>query len=258
MMPSLFVGHGAPTLVLEQNAYTEAVRQAGRHLQPKAILLFSAHWESAVQEVSRIQQYGMMYDFGGFARELYEIVYPAQGDIALAEEVARMLSASGIPVRLEERRPLDHGAWVVLRLLYPQADVPVIAMSVNPALSAEQQYEVGRALHILRAREILIVGSGGTVHNFATMRSTRGRQPDDWAVEFEEWIADKVTRWDLPSLFRYEELAPHARMAVPRHGNEHFIPLLYAMGAADDQRTAKRLHLYFEGNLSHAIWQFGG
>ncbi|MFY0545996.1 DODA-type extradiol aromatic ring-opening family dioxygenase [Brevibacillus sp. H7] len=259
MMPSLFLAHGAPTLALEQNDYTKAMAQATRELpRPRAILLFSAHWESRVQEVSAVQQYGMIYDFGGFAQELYEIVYPAMGDAALAQEVARLLTDAGIPVRMEDRRGLDHGAWVILKHLYPQADVPVIAMSVNPELTPEQQYAVGKALSALRARDVLIVGSGGTVHNFATMRSSRGDRPDDWAVEFEEWIADKVTRWDLSALFRYEELAPHARMAVPPHGNEHFVPLFYAMGAADDQRSAERLHISFQlGNLSHVIWKFG-
>ncbi len=258
MMPSLFVAHGAPTLALERNDYTHAVEKVGSKLRPRAILLFSAHWESRVQEVSAVEQYGMIYDFGGFARELYEIVYPAKGDAGLAKEVADLLANAGVPARIDQSRGLDHGAWVVLRLLYPKADVPVISLSVNPALTSEQQYAVGKALTSLRARDILIVGSGGTVHNFATMRPGGGDRPDEWAVEFEEWIADKVTHWDLPALFRYDALAPHGRIAVPPHGTEHFIPLFYAMGAADDVRTAQRLHISFDwGNLSHVIWQFG-
>jgi 4,5-DOPA dioxygenase extradiol len=259
MMPSLFIAHGAPTLAIEQNHYTRALQELSNRLpRPKGILLFSAHWESNVQEVSTVEQYGTIYDFGGFPRELYEIVYPAKGDRVLAETAAGLLTNAGVPNRFDGTRGLDHGAWVVLRLLYPQADIPVVSLSVNPALTPEQQYGIGKALSPLRAEGILIIGSGGTVHNFATMRFRGGETADQWAVEFEEWLADRLEKWELPDLYQYRTLAPYADLAVPPHGSEHFVPLLYAMGAADDERAAQRLHLSFQmGNLSHAIWQFG-
>jgi 4,5-DOPA dioxygenase extradiol len=259
MMPSLFIAHGAPTLAIEGNEYTRALQELSMRLpRPKGILLFSAHWESGVQEVSTVEQYDTIHDFGGFPRELYEIVYPAKGERVLAETAANLLTKAGVPIRFNGTRGLDHGAWVVLRLLYPQADIPVVSMSVNPGLTPEQQYGIGKALSGLRSQGILIIGSGGTVHNFATMRFRGGDSVDQWAVEFEEWLAARLVEWDLPALCQYRSLAPHADLAVPRHASEHFIPLLYAMGAADDERTAKRLHLSFQmGNLSHSIWQFG-
>ncbi len=260
MMPSLFIAHGAPTLAIEKNEYTDALQDlAGRLKRPRAVVILSAHWESPVQEIGSADVYGTIHDFGGFPRELYEIQYPAPGDRLLAEETAALLRSAGVPARFHPARGLDHGAWVVLRLMYPDADIPVVPLSVNPALAPEEQYAIGRALSALRRRDILIIGSGGTVHNFAkmNMRAEPGRA-DEWAVLFEEWLREKLTAWDLPALYRYRELAPYAEWAVPRHGSEHFVPLLYAMGAADDERRAERLHLSFQlGSLSHVIWQFG-
>ncbi|CAJ1003997.1 dioxygenase family protein [Brevibacillus aydinogluensis] len=260
MLPSLFIAHGAPTLAVEKNAYTDALKElAGQLKRPRAIVIFSAHWESPVQEIGSADVFSTIHDFGGFPRELYEIQYPAAGDRLLAEETATLLRSAGVSVRFHPSRGLDHGAWVVLRLMYPDADIPVVPMSVNPALTPQEQYDIGRALRALRRRDILIIGSGGTVHNFAKINMwAKPGQADEWAVQFEEWLAETLTAWDLPALYRYRELAPYANWAVPRHGSEHFVPLLYAMGAADDDRRAQRLHLSFQlGSLSHVIWQFG-
>lgn len=259
MLPSFFVAHGSPMLAVEDNAYTQALGQLGAHLQPKAIVLFSAHWESETQAVSAVEQYRTIHDFGGFPDLLYQIQYPARGDAAITEKIASRLTQYGVPHRLDGSRGLDHGAWVVLRLLYPNAQVPVVAMSVNPALPPAEQYRLGKALAALRADDVLIIGSGGTVHNFATMRLRHDDgKVDAWAVTFDGWLLEKAANWDLDSLFAYETAAPYAQMAVPPHGKEHFIPLFYAMGAADDQRTVREVHRSYRfGNLSHTIWQFG-
>jgi len=152
---------------------------------------------------------------------------------------------------------LDHGAWVVLRLLYPNADVPVIAMSVNPALTPEEQYKIGKSLAALRANDVLIIGSGGTVHNLRAVNFADNGQIDQWALEFDDWLAYHLHTWDTDSLFKYVSLAPNAQYAVPPYGNEHFVPIFYAMGAADDNKKAKLLHRSFRyGNLSHSVWQF--
>ncbi|MCL6592590.1 MAG: dioxygenase [Alicyclobacillus sp.] len=258
--PSLFMAHGSPMLALEDTEYTRFACELGRSLgRPRAVVLFSAHWESSVQAVGCAQRYETIHDFYGFPETLYQLAYPAIGDSALAQTVASLLANQGIPVRLDENRGLDHGAWMVLRWLYPDASVPVVAMSVAPDASPAEQYAVGRALAQLRRQDVLVLGSGGTVHNLrALRRQDPGEEGDAWALAFEQWLEQHVAAWDLPALFHYAGHAPYALHAVPPGGNEHFIPLFYAMGAADDDRSARLLHRSFRyGNLSHTAWQFG-
>jgi 4,5-DOPA dioxygenase extradiol len=258
MLPSLFIAHGAPLLAIENNEYTNLIHELGQTLpRPKAVILFSAHWESLTQKVSKVDQYDTIHDFGGFDPSLYKIQYPAKGNQQITEEINDLFTANGVDFEVETKRGLDHGAWVVLRLLYPNADIPVIAMSVNPNLLPAEQYKIGKALSALRAKDILIIGSGGTVHNLRAVKFTDDGV-DQWALEFEDWLTKHLNNWDLDSLFKYNSLAPNAEFAVPPYGNEHFIPLFYAMGAADDQQKATLLHRSFRyGNLSHSIWQFG-
>ncbi len=258
MMPSLFIAHGAPLLALEDNEYTQFLSDLGRTMpRPKAVVIFSAHWLAQTQRVSEVDTYDTIYDFGGFPEELYQIRYPAKGDIRVAKEVEEAFSRNGIAYEIEQERGLDHGSWVVLRLLYPDADVPVVAMSVNPRLSPQEQYNIGRSLMELRKQDILVIGSGGTVHNLRAL-NWNAAEADDWAVTFDDWLSEHLTSWDVSSLFQYDTLAPDARLAVPPYGNEHFVPLLYAMGAADDVRTAESLHRSYQyGNLSQSVWRFG-
>lgn len=158
---------------------------------------------------------------------------------------------------METTRGLDHGAWVILRLLYPNADIPVIAMSVDPRLSPEQQYKIGHSLAKLRADDVLIIGSGGTVHNLRAVQFQENGM-NEWALQFDQWLENHLTQWDLDALYHYDTSASNANLAVPPYGNEHFVPLFYAMGAADDVRKATLLdRSYRYGNLSHSVWQFG-
>ena len=258
MMPSLFIAHGAPLLAIENNEYTQFLTELGKDMpRPKAIVLFSAHWESRAQKVSKVDTYNTIYDFGGFPPELYQIQYPAQGDQQISNEIQELFKENGVPFEVETERGLDHGAWVVLRLLYPHADIPVIAMSVNPKLSPAEQYKIGKSLSTLREKDVLVIGSGGTVHNLRAVKWTEN-EIDQWAQEFDDWLAVHLANWDLESLFKYESVAPNAEIAVPPYGNEHFIPIFYAMGAADDGKKASLLHRsYRYGNLSHSVWQFG-
>ncbi|MEH7415382.1 class III extradiol ring-cleavage dioxygenase [Neobacillus drentensis] len=258
MMPTLFIAHGAPLLAIENNEYTQFLNELGKNIpRPKAIVLFSAHWESRVQKVSNVDSYSTIYDFGGFSPELYQIQYPAQGDQKLSIEIQDLFKENGVPFEIETERGLDHGAWVVLRLLYPNADIPVIAMSVNPKLSPEEQYKVGKSLSALREKDVLVIGSGGTVHNLRAVKWA-DNEIDQWAQEFDDWLAVHLRNWDLESLFKYDSVAPYSEYAVPPYGNEHFIPIFYAMGAADDVKKANLLHRsYRYGNLSHSVWQFG-
>jgi len=256
MMPSYFIAHGAPSLVIEQHAYTDFLKNFAAGLpKPKAIVLFSAHWEQPVQTVSAVPDtYDTIYDFGGFQDELYQMTYPAKGDRSLSDQIQSLFAKHGIQSALDEQRGLDHGAWAVLKLIYPEADIPVVALSVNRYLTNEQQYAIGKALAELREQDVLIIGSGGTVHNLRRVK-WQGEGVDEWAVAFDNWLQEKLETWDVDALVNYRELAPYAQDAVPT--NEHFIPLLLAMGAGDKTREAKLLHRSYQmGNLSLSCWQF--
>ncbi|MBP3040083.1 dioxygenase [Bacillaceae bacterium Marseille-Q3522] len=260
MLPSFFIAHGAPLIAIEENEYTQFLNRLGEILpRPKAIVLFSAHWESSVQKVSEINQYQTIYDFGGFPEELYRIEYPAKGNKDIAQEITELFTQQGVPYETDRKRGLDHGAWVVLRLLYPNADIPVISMSVNPHLTPEEQYKIGKSLSVLREKDVLIIGSGGTVHNLRALKMVQDDgEIDHWALEFDKWLEQHLNSWDLESLYQYRSLAPGADLAVPRYGIEHFIPIFYAMGAADNGQKATLMHRsYRYGNLSHSVWQFG-
>lgn len=255
MMPSYFFAHGAPSIVLEQHAYTELLTGYAAHTpKPKAIVLFSAHWEQPVQTIGAAKQYDTLYDFSGFQKELYQMSYPAKGNRSLSVQIQSLLANHGIDSILDEERGLDHGAWAVLKLLYPDADIPVVALSVNRHLANKQQYEIGKALSKLREDDVMIIGSGGTVHNLRAL-NWRGNEIDDWAASFEYWLQSKLEAWDTEALFNYRELAPYAQKAVPT--SEHFIPLLLAMGTGDANRRAKLLHRSYQyGNLCLSCWQF--
>ncbi|WML58929.1 class III extradiol ring-cleavage dioxygenase [Neobacillus sp. PS2-9] len=260
MLPSLFIAHGAPLLAIENNEYTQFLNQLGRTLpRPKAIVLFSAHWESNMQQVSSAPEYRTIYDFGGFPEALYKIEYPAKGNHDITKEITELFTSQGVSYEVDATRGLDHGAWVVLRMLYPNADIPVISMSVNPDLSPAEQYQIGKSLAGLREKDVLIIASGGTVHNLRALNWDKDRTGgiDDWALAFDEWLARHLKNWDVDSLFNYQTLAPNANIAVPPYGTEHFIPIFYAMGAADNGEKAELLHRsYRYGSLSHSVWQF--
>lgn len=260
MIPSFFIAHGSPTLAIEKNGYTRFLREYFTGLpRPRAIVLFSAHWEAPVQMISSVESYQMIYDFGGFSPELYQMVYPAKGDPELAEEIQALYTQNGIPCQLDNERGMDHGAWVVLHLIYPDADIPVIAMSVNPSLSPEEQYQLGKVLSPLKEKGVLIIGSGGTVHNLSALdwrRQEEEKQASaDWAHQFDHWLQVQLSQWNTDPLFQYEEKAPGAKVSVPT--KEHFIPLLIAMGAGDQNRKAELLYRTYQyGTLSVSCWRF--
>lgn len=257
MMPAYFIAHGAPSLVIENHDYTDFLKKFAASLpkKPKAIVIFSAHYEQRVQTIGAVEgTYDTIYDFGGFPDELYQMTYPAKGDRSLSEQIQSLFSKDGIQSTLDENRGLDHGSWAILKLIFPEADIPVVALSVNRHLTNEEQYQIGKALAELREQDVLIIGSGGTVHNLWKVKWQAGGI-DNWAVDFDNWLQSKLEAWDTNSLFHYRELAPYAQEAVPT--NEHFIPLLLAMGAGDKTRQAKLLHRSYQlGNMSLSSWQF--
>jgi 4,5-DOPA dioxygenase extradiol len=259
MMPSLFICHGAPSLAIEKNDYTDFLNTLSHQFaKPTAIVIFSAHWENDVQSFTDTDdQYETIYDFHGFPEELHRIKYPAHGCRETASKLRKMFEANGIAVNSEATRGLDHGAWVILHLMYPEANVPVIEVSINPKLSPKEQYKIGQSITALREENILIIGSGATVHNLRMLEwdNRDSDNPTSWAEEFDDWIVDKVEKWDLDALFAYEALAPHARLAIPR--NEHFVPLFIAMGSADDHKKTRLLHRSYDyGTLSMICYRF--
>jgi 4,5-DOPA dioxygenase extradiol len=255
MFPTFFMAHGAPTLVLENHPYTRFLRILGAQM-PKldGVVLFSAHWENPIQLIAGASQPETLHDFFGFPQELYRMTYPASGDIALSIQIQALLASEGISCSIDDSRGLDHGAWVLLSLLLPQADTPVVSLSINPRLVPEEQYRIGKALLRLRERGILIIGSGGTVNN-PTLMNWDSNGVEDWAIEFDQWLAEQIHVWNLEALFDYERRAPFASQAAPT--KEHLAPLFISMGAADKKRKAALLHQQYQlGTLSLSCWMF--
>jgi 4,5-DOPA dioxygenase extradiol len=253
IVPALFLAHGSPILALEDNAYTAFLRDWGRKHRPEAVLVFTAHWESGVTTLTFTDgEYETIHDFGGFPEELYRMTYPAKGSTRVARLAEEALRSAGLPVRRDETRGLDHGSWVLLSKLFPEADVPVVQASVNPYLSAEEQYRIGRALRGLGEQNVLVIGSGATVHNLFALRWEQ-KEPEPWAVAFDDWLIERIGNGRLEDLFRYDELAPHARMAVPRP--EHFVPLLIALGSGNGTPQVAYRE-YEHGSLSYLSFQF--
>lgn len=255
MIAPIFVGHGSPMMAIEDNECAKFLKAYGETLRPKAIIVFTAHWENRVTTISSVDGvYDTIYDFGGFPQELYEIQYSAPGSPELAKRIASLLEEKGIASQFDTARGLDHGSWVPLSRMFPEADIPVVQVSVNPYSPPEEQYLIGEALRGLDREDILIIGSGATVHNFRTM-NPHAKEPDAWAVAFDDWLVDRMRERDLVSLFRYEELAPNARIAVPRP--EHFVPLYIAFGSGDPTGGVKEIHRSYEmGALSYLSLSF--
>jgi 4,5-DOPA dioxygenase extradiol len=228
-MPAFFFGHGNPMNALQRNAYTEAWAAIGRALpRPRAIVVVSAHWYLPGTWVTAMRAPRTIHDFGGFPRELSEVLYPAPGSPALAREIQELLAP--VPVGLDEEEwGLDHGTWSVLCHLFPDASVPVIQIAIDETQTAQFHYEVGRRLTALRDAEVLVVGSGNLVHNLHTYAWGRHPvEPFDWAVRFEGRARELLLAGEHGPLVDYESLGRDAMLSVPTP--EHYLPLLYVLG----------------------------
>ncbi|PSR34724.1 MAG: dioxygenase [Sulfobacillus benefaciens] len=259
MLPALFIAHGSPMVAIEETDYSRFLQQLGKSFpKPKSVVVFSAHWESPVQMVSAVSRYSTIYDFGGFPEELYQINYAAPGNKDVSRQIQQLFAGDQISYNVETKRGLDHGAWTILRRLYPEADVPVVELSVNPRIRPQEQYRIGKALAPLRGEGVLIIGSGVTVHNFQLLAVRNNPKVREIVNGFEDWLEAHLELWDLTALFDFEAQAPYASIAVPAGGNEHFVPLFYAMGAADATRVVHTLYRGLEmGVMTNSIYQFG-
>lgn len=242
MMPVLFIGHGSPMNALASNAFTESLTRLGRELpRPRAILCVSAHWETQGTQVLSSQEPITIHDFYGFPEQLFQLEYPAHGSPAVARETQELLPGSV----LTEKWGLDHGTWSVLVHMYPQADIPVYQLGLDLSLPPEKHYEMGQHLRRLREEGVLILGSGNIVHNLRMLRR-RSNGADEvypWAQKFDADIKQALLQRDDQAVIRYEELYPEeAAMAVPTP--EHYLPLLYTLGAS---RPEDKVSFPFEG-----------
>ena len=227
-MPAIFFGHGNPMNALHRNAYTEGWAEIGESMpRPKAVLCVSAHWYLPATMVTAMATPRTIHDFGGFPRELYEVQYPAPGSPELAARVHDLLKP--IEVELDDKSwGLDHGTWSVLCHVFPQADIPVVQLSIDETKPPEFHYEVGKRLTPLRDEGILIIGSGNIVHNLHTYAWGRHEvEPFDWAVRFEKKAKELLLSGDDAPLVDYESLGRDALLAAPTP--DHYLPLLYVI-----------------------------
>jgi 4,5-DOPA dioxygenase extradiol len=244
---TIFLSHGSPMLALQDSPARRFLQELGKSLErPKAIVVVSAHWEtSGGPAVSLAQQPETIHDFGGFPRALFEMRYPAAGAQDAAQRAAALLEAQGVRVGRSAERGLDHGAWVPLRLMYPDADVPVTQLSVVHGASPAAHEVLGQALAALRNEGVLVVGSGSLTHNLYEFRGQGIDAPvPQWVSEFEAWMKARLENSDRAALLDYRRAAPFAVQNHPTE--EHLLPLFVAMGAAGPGARATQLHASFE------------
>jgi 4,5-DOPA dioxygenase extradiol len=246
-LPSLFISHGAPTFAIEPGLAGPKLAALGRALpRPRAVLVVSPHWMTPSPRVGFTACPQTIHDFGGFDPALYEITYPVDGHPALAQRALEVLGAAGWAPQPDERRGLDHGAWVPLRHLYPEADVPAFQVSLPARLDGDSAWAFGAALAPLADEGVLIVGSGSLTHNLAEFRAGAGSD-EPYAAEFAVWVRDAVVQGDSARLRQTLALAPHAKRAHP--STEHFWPLLVAAGAAAAALPATVI----DGGITHGV-----
>lgn len=234
-MSSVFLSHGAPPLADDAIWTRELASWAQQLPRPEAVLVVSAHWESAPLTVSATTTVPLLYDFYGFPQRYYEVTYPAPGAPGLADAVAKLVAGPGVPMYQDSTRGLDHGAYVPLVEMYPEADVPVLQISM-PTLDPSELFTLGQRLAPLRDEGILILGSGFSTHNLREMNMAAppDTAPPTWSSEFDDWLDRMLRTGEVDALIDFERRAPAAALAHPR--TEHFAPLFVALGAVADGR----------------------
>ncbi len=254
-MPALFVAHGSPFLLDDRGWVGELRQWAGRVERPAGILMLSAHWEQRPITIGATTPVPLLYDFYGFPARYYQARYAAPGAPALATRVRQLLSPTR-PVHDDPARGLDHGAYVPLLAMYPDADIPVLQVSL-PSLDPAAMFELGRALAPLRDERVLIVGSGFLTHNLGAVDFAADAPVPAWAAEFDAWAGDALARQDVDAMLDYRRRAPGVRLALPTH--EHFVPALAALGAAVDRPGDVRFPItgFAYGSMTKRSVQFG-
>ncbi|ADZ68482.1 dioxygenase [Polymorphum gilvum] len=254
LVPPLFLAHGSPMLAITDMPARRFLGDLGRSLpRPRGIVILSPHWETDGLRVSAPGPLRTIHDFGNFPRALFEIQYPASAPRDLVAEVVGLFDQAGLNPRLDDGWGLDHGAWVPLSLLYPDADVPVVAVSLPLQAGPRDVLALGRALEPLTRRGVLVVGSGSTTHNLRTLQPS-GTPTAGWAQDFDRWLEEGIAAGDVDRLARLDD-APHFRLAHPTE--EHLLPVFFPLGAAGADAAGELLHRsYDRGTLSMTYYRF--
>lgn len=256
VQPVAFVGHGSPMLAVERGSWHEALGSWAAELRGvRAVLVVSAHWETTGGfVVSSSPRPGILHDFSGFPERLYRLDYAAPGDPSLASRAVELLSAAGLGAKMDSTRPLDHGAWVPLRAMFPEAGIPVVQLSLPRPRDPQMLLQAGRALTPLRSEGVLILGSGGLVHNLGRLVWEGHPDPEPWAAAFEAWMMARILDQDTDSLVQAREKAPDYSLAAPT--TEHLDPLYAVLGAAGEDRSSDLFKGWQHGNLSLRALRF--
>jgi 4,5-DOPA dioxygenase extradiol len=232
-MPVLFIGHGSPMNGIEDNVFSKTWTKLGAEIpKPKAVLVVSAHWLTNGTHITAMEYPKTIHDFGGFPQALFEVQYPAPGSPILALETSKLIKSTSIG--LDHDWGLDHGTWTVVRHMYPNADIPVLQLSIDYSKPPQYHYDLARELVSLRRKGVLIIGSGNMVHNLGMVAWDKLKVPEygyDWAQEMNRVFKDKITVGDVQSLIQYERLGSAAKLAIPTP--DHYYPLLYTLGLRD-------------------------
>lgn len=249
--PAIFAGHGSPMYAIEPNRYTAAWSKLGSTLRrPDAILVISAHWVTRGVWLTAMTKPKTIHDFGGFPQALFDIQYPAPGSPALADRVQELLN---VPVVLEENEwGIDHGAWSVLKYFYPDADIPVVQLSLDGSMSASQHYDLAKQLRPLRDENILILSSGNVVHNLRMIHWQDGAEPYPWAKDFNDFFVSEMTANHHKPLIGWEQYGDSAHLSIPTA--EHYWPALYTLALQQDGEHAK---VYIDGIEMSSISMLG-
>lgn len=236
-MPAIFLGHGSPMNAIESNDFTKSLEKLGKRLRrdyskPKAVLMISAHWETEGTWVTGMDHPKTIHDFYGFPQELYDVRYPADGNANLADEIAKVIKKPRVNID-EKQWGLDHGTWSVLKHVFPEADIPVVQLSLDRNQSYEYHYELGKKIRFLRDEGVMIMGSGNIVHNLRMMSREHRYSGHDWAIEFDEWVKDKLLKREDAPLVSDALKTQAGKFSIPT--DEHYLPLLYVLGASSKE-----------------------
>ncbi len=246
-IPVIFLGHGSPMNAIASNEFTDQLRIIGKELpKPRAILMISAHWETQGTWITAMDKPKTIHDFYGFPKELYEIQYPAPGSPHLANEIVELIGES---VKLDhDNWGLDHGTWSLLKFMYPEANIPVLQLSLDIRKPPQYHFDLGKKLKVLRNQGVLIIGSGNIVHNLKTISWSEDAPVADWAIEYDELIKEKLINREFNYLINDFQSMDIGKMSVP--SVEHYLPLLYVIGASDENDILK---FDFEGIQNASI-----
>jgi 4,5-DOPA dioxygenase extradiol len=233
--PVLFIGHGSPMNGIEDNEFSRTWAKLGKEIpKPKAVLVISAHWLTNGTHVTAMENPKTIHDFGGFPQALFDVNYPAKGSPELAEAASKLITST--KVELDHDWGLDHGTWTVVRHMYPNADIPVLQLSIDYKKPAQYHYDLAKQLKALRNNGVLIIGSGNMVHNLRMIAWDKLQEPEfgfDWAIEMNTIFKDKIVNSDFQSLINYEKLGAAAKLAIPTP--DHYYPLIYSIALQEKQ-----------------------